>query len=62
MLNQKEIDEVYPGMYDVTQQETDDILHDYKMMLETFGEEDGTVREYRNELVKRGVQIEEVGL
>ncbi len=45
----------YPGMYDATQQETDDIMHDYLMMLPDFGPDDKDVKAYRAELEKRGV-------
>lgn len=51
----KQLEEMYPGMYDVTQQDTDDILHDYQDMVSTFGPEDDLVIEYRRELEERGV-------
>ncbi len=45
--------------YDLSIEDTEDILHDYKMMLEDFGKDDPLVKEYREELIKRGVTLKE---
>jgi len=53
MYTQLELDKIYPGMWDITLQETSDIKHDYYMMLDTFGPDDADVIKYKKELDKR---------
>lgn len=47
----------YPEGTTLSEIDTQDLLHDYKMMLADFGPLDETVLEYREELLKRKVKI-----
>jgi len=43
--------------FDVTMYDTEDLIHDYNLMLFDFGDKDETVVEYKQELSRRGVAV-----